>query len=378
MGHCTERVFHRGDHFFDGLIKECRRARYEILIEAYIFETDELGKRLLKVLKRKAREGVKVKILIDGIGSFSFCPLLFKKLTHKNFEIRVYNPLPFQVATNGMRSWREALSPLWRGLLNINKRNHRKTYIIDKRLAFVGSINITKLHSFRFHGERSWRDSGVRIKDERVLLLRNAFFKTWEEHLNATIARPCAQRILAITKSGLRLNDDSQSRFLQNQHLLQRFKEAESRIWITNPYFVPNKDILTALTQAAQRGVNVTIIIPRKSDMRLFPLINSLSSRRLADFPVNIFEYRPRILHVKIMIIDNWCTLGSSNLNSRSLNHDLEIDVVIRDKQVRESISRQFLYDLSESIELKKRDILERYGSGLINTIFFRLIRYWL
>lgn len=378
MNLCTERVFHRGDHFFDGLIKECKRARLEILIEAYIFETDELGKRLLRVLRKKAKEGVDVKILIDGIGSYSFCPLLFKKLNSENFEIRVYNPLPFQLASNGRLSLKKLTSSFWRGLININKRNHRKTYIIDKRLAFVGSINITKLHSHRLSGERSWRDSGVRIKDERVSLLRNTFYNSWNSHLFAGPEKPSPQRILAITKSGLRLNDDELSRYLQNENFINRIGQASKRIWITNPYFVPSSNVLEALKAAAKRGVNVTIIIPRKSDMKLFPLINSLSSRRLAEHNVKIFEYRPRILHAKVMIIDDWCTLGSSNLNSRSLNHDLEVDVVLRSNEVKVSVIKQFLYDLADSVELKKHDILKRYGQSVLNNVFFRLLRYWL
>ena len=94
--------------------------------------------------------------LIDGIGSCKLCPLYFKKLHSKNFKIRVYNPLPFKTNNSFLHGWRNLLLPLLRGAFWVNKRNHRKTYIIDKKIAYVGSINITKLHSFRLTGERYW------------------------------------------------------------------------------------------------------------------------------------------------------------------------------------------------------------------------------
>jgi cardiolipin synthase len=373
-----EILFHKGDFFFDGLLKECKRARHEILIEAYIFETDELGKRLLRVLKKKAREGVKVRILMDGIGSSSFCPLLYKKLSHPNFEIRIFNPLPHQLATNANRSLKSILSPLLKGLFTINKRNHRKTYIIDKRIAFVGSINITSLHSLRLRGERSWRDTGIKIKDERVQLLRTSFLRAWRDHLDHLSSKENLKDALINLKSGLRLNDGTFSRALQNRDLIRRIESAQKRVWIMNPYFVPTKELIEALTRASQKGINVTILIPRKSDMKLFPLINSLSTRHLADKGIKIFEYLPRILHSKVVIIDQWCVVGSSNMNSRSFRHDYEVDVVLRDPNNKESLIKQFLFDLADSVELKKKDILKRYGPQSFSTIMLNLIRYWL
>lgn len=374
----TETLFHQGDYFFDSLLKECKRARHEILIEAYIFETDDLGKRLLRVLKKKAKEGVKVKILMDGIGSFSFCPLLFKKLVNQNFEIRIFNPLPFQWAANSEIKKRVPFTRFLRGLFFINKRNHRKTYIIDKRIAYVGSINITRLHSIRFSGERAWRDTGVKLKDERVQLLRETFHKAWKNHLGHTKAKENFKAAIKSIRSGLRLNDGLFARALQNHDLIKRIDNAQKRVWITNPYFVPTPQLIKALKEAADRGVNVTIIIPRKSDMKLFPLINSLASRKLAHWGINIYEYLPRILHAKLMVIDQWCVVGSSNMNSRSLKHDYEVDVVLRDNQNKESLIKHFLFDLAESTELKRQDILKRYGSSYLYAIFFRLIRYWL
>lgn len=374
----TETLFHRGDYFFDALLKECKKARKEILLEAYIFETDILGKKLLKVLKKKAYEGVTVKILIDGIGSYSFCPLLFKKLNHKNFEIRFYNPLPFQLPHNKRHSMWTFLKGFFNGLIQINHRNHRKTYLIDGRIGFIGSINITRLHSKRFHGERFWRDTGIRLKDERVFLLREAFLRSWDYHLNPKDRYLRLKDIFHITKSGLRLNDCFLSRSLQYEDLIERIKSSKDNIWITNPYFVPPPDLTLALTRAAQRGVSVKIIIPRKSDMKLFPLINSLASRKLVEEQVEVYEYRPRILHAKIFIIDDWCILGSSNLNNRSLKHDLEVDVVLRDQESKTQLLKQFRCDLQDSVKVEKHDILKRYGEGLHHYFLINIVRYWL
>ena len=374
----SEYLYHNGDSFFDSLLRDCKRAKKEILIEAYIFNTDELGKRLLRVLRKKAHEGVKIKILIDGIGSCKFRPLYFKKLHSKNFKIRVYNPLPFQTNNSFLQGWRNLLLPLLRGAFWVNKRNHRKTYIIDKKIAYVGSINITKLHSFRLTGERYWRDTGTKLLDERVAILVSSFYRAWFGHLIQNKWREDLSRVKKIRRSDLRLNDCSLSRSFFYKELIRKITDAKRRVWITNPYFIPTLEIIKALQDAGRRGINVSIIIPRKSDMKLFPLINSLSSRKLAHEKVNIFEYKPRILHSKTMIIDDWCIVGSSNLNSRSIKHDLEVDVVLRDHENKSSLIKHFLYDLAESTELKQKDIIKRYGQGHFSSFFINLIRYWL
>lgn len=370
-----EKLFHRGDHFYDDLIQKIEQAKNEVLIEAYIFEMDKLGAKLISLLKKKATEGIKVYILLDGIGSFSFCPQQLKLLNHQNFHIKFYNPLPLKFSSHKSYSLGELISRQFHGLYWINKRNHKKVYLIDKKIAYIGSLNITRHHSYRLMRGRSWRDTGARINDNRVNHLRDSFFKAWRNYLNP---RPQIFPKLDLKPIYLKLNHCINTRQENFRQLLLKIRSANRRIWITNPYFVPDQILVEELKKAAKRGVNVSIIIPRMSDMKIFPLINSFAGRRLAGHGVKIYEYRPRILHAKTFIIDDWCMVGSSNLNSRSLKHDLEVDLVLKTKSAKRELIRQFLYDLTDAELLNRKDILKKYGESLFSDLFFGLIKYWL
>lgn len=371
----TEELYHQGDHFFDELLMACEKAQEQILIEAYTFETDELGMRLLKVLNRKASEGVEVKILIDAIGSFKFKRKILKK--YSDLELRFYNPLPLQ-SLGSRKSFKSTLNQIFIGLFCINNRNHRKLYLIDQSIAFIGSINITSHHSYRIRGERSWRDSGLKIIDHNCHLLLDSFQHNWNHHLRPIHKYQSKTWYKEIRRSRYRMNHCRKARFRFHQDLIQKIYQAKRRIWITNPYFVPTEEFCKALKDASQRDVDIKILIPRKSDMKLFPLINSLTGRKLVENKIKIFEYLPRILHSKIMIIDDWCSLGSSNLNSRSFKHDLELDIILEDSINIGRLTRQFLDDLTQSVQLEKHDIMSLYGKHFFKGNFLRLIKYWL
>jgi len=371
-----ENLYNKGDLFYDDLIRACLSAKKEILIETYTFETDELGLRLLEVLNNKAQQGVRVNILIDGIGSSQFNKYLFKKLKHIN--IRFYNPTPFQITNNQKINWKDQFRHIFTGLFCINNRNHRKLYLVDGQVAFVGSINITSFHSYRIKGERSWKDSGVRLSHTEIPLLRESFFRIWNNYLSPKHKFQSKHWYKKILKSSFRMNDCRKTRYRFQQDLIDRIVNAKRRVWITNPYFVPPEVLCEALSMAANKGIDVKIVIPRKSDMKFFPLINSLAGRKLAETKIKIYEYLPRILHSKIIIIDDWCSLGSTNLNSRSFKHDLELDIILKKSDNITRLGRYFLDDLSESIQLGKHDIMSLYGQQYIAGTFLKLIRYWL
>ncbi len=372
----VEYLYNQGDQFFDDLIMACEEAREEILIETYTFETDELGLKLLDVLDRKARSGIKVNILVDGIGSSNFNTKFFKKLKHIN--IRFFNPLPFQRSNNQYFKLSESISQLFTGLFCINNRNHRKLYLIDRKVAFIGSINITSHHSYRIKGERAWKDSGVKLSNSEIPLLRESFFRIWQNHLAPKHRFQSKRWYKKILKSSFRMNHCRKTRHRFQQDLIQRIKNAKRRVWITNPYFVPPPQLCDALKEAAAKGIDVKIVIPRKSDMKLFPLINSMASRQLIEKKIKIFEFLPRILHSKIMIIDDWCTLGSTNLNSRSFKHDLELDLILKESQNIGVLGRYFLDDLTHCAQLQKHDIMGLYGQKYVTCTFLKLIKYWL
>lgn len=353
---CEETVYHEADHFFQSLISEIRRSKKSILMHYYILDFDKIGKNVIKHLHKAVKRGVKVDLTIDGIGSSKITKKHENLIKSYGIELKIHNPLPWKsnCFINSIKNFK-----------NINKRDHRKICIIDNEVMFIGSINLSQMHSRRFLGDQSWRDSAIRIHGKIVS-------ETYQA-LTSTI-----QQTNCVARGSVRINNFDGMRERNLSNLIERIKRAEERIWITTPYFVPNNDILNSLNDAADRGVEVIILIPRKSDMRYFPLINSIFYRVLSSSNIKIFEYTKSILHAKVMIIDDWVLLGSSNLNSRSLFHDQELDYSPIQKESKSSILQQFHYDLYHSREVVSHDIMNRYVAYKLLSYFFKLIKNWL
>jgi cardiolipin synthase len=343
-----EVLFHDADPFFKSLISALERAQKNVHYESYIFEKDTLGKLIIRHLLRAAKRGVKVSLVIDGIGSSSFKAKDIIWFRNRGIDLHIYNPLPSQVIY--VRPVQFSFS-LFKSLWFINKRNHRKMCLIDKKHFFAGSFNTSMIHSRYFSGRNAWRDSGVRLTFS---------------HKNG------------LSRSRVRLNHTKRLRLYYYRELLRRIDQAQGRIWITNPYFVPPLKLSNALIKARQRGVDVRLIIPERCDLLAFPLINALYYKRLVKCGVRVHAFRPRVLHAKTMLIDDWAILGSTNLNSRSRLHDLEVDVALKSQHAINSLEYQFITDLSHTKTIGHHDIIRRYGRALPTFPFWKLVSYWL
>lgn len=362
-----EHLYHDADTYFQDLLLAIAEAREEIILESFIFDADVLGLKVCHALVEAALRGVRVRLLVDGIGAAhwprSFSPLV----KNTPLEVRLFHPLPWHLP-KGMK-----LSSYFLGLGWINKRNHRKACVIDKKLAFVGSYNITIDHLQEFGPRPAWRDSGIRIQGPQVRDIILAFERAWSSF-------PLGKRLPNFKRhQGLvRLNNSPRLRHLYFKDLCLRLKYARDKIWITNPYFIPDRKFIQLLCEAAARGVDVRVILPDVSDLLLFPWINSLSSRTLLRHGVRVYHYKSRVLHAKTVIIDDWSMLGSSNLNSRSLLHDLEMDIVTYSRKAHGQMLEQFLADQSNSeLQIYER-LIQKYWTKNIFFPLLRLIRYWI
>jgi len=367
----SEVLYHDADHFFQSLNSEIRRSQQTIWMEFYTFEFDSIGKSIIKSLAAAAHRGVDVRLIVDGIGSCSLTSLQIKFIRKLGIKLKIHNPLPWRIS--GVES--HSIVDHFNSLVKINKRNHRKLCLFDHKILYVGSINMSQLHSRRFSGDFSWRDNSIRVTGKPADLVKEVFELSWEgKFLDCRLFG----KTLSPRKSSLRINHTEQLRKYFQNDFIYRLKTAKKRIWITTPYFVPDNKILQHLNDAANKGIDVRILIPRKSDMKYFPLINSIFYRLIKGPDVKIYEYLPTVLHAKNTIIDDWVLLGSSNLNSRSHRHDLEIDYAPESQVAKNSIINQFSYDLQQSRPVQLSDIIKRYMVPGIVVPFFRLIRYWL
>lgn len=346
-----EQIFFDGKCYFASLLTDIESSTTSIDLETYIFAADQLGKQLITALTAAAKHGVKVRVLVDGAGTPQWNSNLINNLEKAGAQTRIFHPFPWR-----LWQWSRALA---KGptilkaiylLLKINSRNHRKICIIDNKVAYIGSFNICQFHlSKEQHGE-GWRDTGVKLSETDLSELVNAFEASWS-HLRIH------ERIRAIfrhiyTNPIVRLNNTWHRRRILHKNLLHRIKQCKLRIWITNAYFVPDTFLLKRLIEAAKRGIDVRILLPKKSDVMFMPWASKSFYENLLKAGVRIFEYLPSILHAKTLILDDWMTIGSSNLNHRSFLHDLEVDINIRQAESKLMLENQFLLDIAQAKEI--------------------------
>ncbi|AJC50380.1 phospholipase D-like domain-containing protein [Coxiella endosymbiont of Amblyomma americanum] len=373
-----ETVFTDGQKHFDVLLSDIKSAKHSIDLETYLFHNDILGKRVALELSKAAKRGVNVRVMVDGIGSPLWSANFARFLEEAGVKTKVFHPFPWQ-----LWDWSRSIVKLpslikWIYLvLKINFRNHRKVCIIDKEIAYIGSLNISKYHLSPKEGGEGWRDTSVRLTGINLKELTKAFNAAW---YHRTIKERLREIFYQIRKDPLiRLNYTRQRRRVLYKNLLQKMANCTYRIWITNAYFIPDTFLLGKLKEAAYSGIDVRILLPRKSDIAIMPWASSTFYYNLLKSGVRIFEYLPSMLHAKSLIIDDWMVIGSSNLNHRSLIHDLEVDIHINSKESKRALEKQFLEDLKNSreVSLNSWQILRPRIQRLMGRLVL-YIKYWI
>ena len=373
----SEQILFDGDDFFDCLIRDIDEAKSYITVEVYIFRDDILGRKLAMHLIAAQERGVKVQIIVDGMGSHDFSEKLQLLFQRKNIQVKVFNPLPFYHPFYGELTYLRKIQVMFARLIRINKRNHRKIITIDQRIMYTGSFNFTAEHT-RFHHDKKWKDMGVRVSGEQVVYGVLNFKKNWKLRDYYRYKKHARRvQIPHWRHSPLRLNQTVFMRRYFYKNLLSRINKAEKIIWLTTPYFIPKRKFIKLLGKAAERGVDTRLLVSFKSDVKLFRTLQYFYYGSLIKKGVKIYHYTDTVLHAKNYIIDDWITIGSSNLNHRSLLHDLEVDLIIQDDVNKELIKKKFIESTSEknsiSIEdLNRRPFFDRFLSRLLFTF-----KYW-
>jgi cardiolipin synthase len=372
-----ENIFVDGSAFFASLLNDISLAQHSIDMETYIFKGDKLGEDVAEALIAAAKRQVKIRVLVDGAGSPIWGGSMTRRLEKAGIDTRIFHPFPWRI-------WHWSRSvirlPLLLKviylLLKINSRNHRKVCVIDQKIVYIGSFNISKCHLQLEDGGQGWRDTGVRLENADLADLTMAFQASWN-HI------PVRERMKVIFRHFnknpiIRLNNTWQRRRILHKNLLRRITRCKDRIWITNAYFVPDNVLLKTLTEAAQKGIDVRILLPRKSDVFVMPWASTTFYYNLLKAGVRIFEYLPNILHAKTLILDNWISVGSSNLNHRSLLHDLEVDVNLQLPDSKNQILKQFSRDLTQASEISLKNW---HARPLYQRLIGRLalyMKYWI
>ena len=372
-----ETIFNDGEAYFDALLKDIHKARSSIELETYIFDNDSLGQKIAAALIEAQKRRVHVRVLVDGAGSRHWGSNLGKNLEQAGVQTRVFHPFPWHLWSLSRSFIRAPLILKWIYLLlKINSRNHRKVCLIDQKIAYVGSINITQKHLNKSAGGAAWRDTAVRLSHEDFSQLLQAFDIAW----NHQPFKERVQEAFRIVRRNplIRLNYSRHRRRVLYKNLIRILSKCKTRIWITNAYFVPDNVLLKHLRDAANTGVDVRILLPKTSDVWMMTWASATFYQNLLNAGVRIFEYLPSFLHAKSLIADDWILVGSSNLNHRSLMHDLEVDINITTPEAKKDLELQFLEDLKNSKEItlkewNKRPLWQRAMGRLA-----LYLKYWI
>jgi len=367
----SNRLYFTPQEYFGGLIGDIDRAHRQIRMEIYIFKLDETGRLVLAALENAIARGVSLQLLIDGVGSYRDAGVIAERLRSAISEVRVFHPLPWDFSL-----YRRALyagrwySRLFYLIASINHRDHRKLCLIDAQVAWLGSYNITSDHANpeSLDAADYWHDTGLRATGSVVSALDTNFNQVWHRKINSIGAR--SRRFLASEAI-------TQRRQLRLQ-LMKVLETASQRIYITNAYFNPSNQVLKMLKRKAGEGVAVRLIVPARSDIVFFPLLSRSFYADLLQARIRVFEYGHRVLHSKTMIIDDQLLVGSTNLNYRSLLHDLELDLLSADAAIVAQMEQRFDDDICASTEITLRNWQQHPWLLRLLGLLSRFLRYWL
>lgn len=328
-----------GKSKFEALIQDIRSAKEFIHLEYYIWRGDDLGKRLVRELAKKAREGVEVRLLYDGIGNAG----LPKDFFHELHEAGGYTA---------------AFLP--RFLVRLNYRNHRKLCIIDGKIGYIGGFNVGDEYLGIVKRYGPWRDTHLRIQGDAVDQMNIRFIKDWNFMADQGKI-PLELRYFPEREQfdGVRLQivssgPDTKWHNIRNGYF-KMINEAEDHIYLTTPYFVPDDGIFEGLRVAALSGIDVRILIPGNPD-HLFVYWASMSYLgQLLEAGVKCYQYEKGFIHSKSLCIDGFMSsVGTANMDIRSFELNFEVNAFLYDTKVTKELEEDFMKDLTNSVEITK------------------------
>jgi len=325
-----------GESTYAALFGAIAEAQSAVHLEYYIFEPDGVGTRLRDLLIARARAGVEVRLLLDGLGSRRCSPRFLAPLRAAGAEVGWFHPL----------TWGHML---WRPTLNL--RTHRKIAVIDGRIGFTGGVNISDTQSERASAA-AFHDLHLRLEGEAVRALQLVFAEDWYYATGRTLVatrhwptQPAGSIRCQLLPSG---PDDSQAPL--HRLFVEAVHGARQRVWVMTPYFVPTPPVLLALTSAALRGLDVRLLLPARNDNQLVRAAARSFYPELLAAGVHIAEFQPRMLHGKALLIDeDTALIGSGNVDPRSFFLNFELGVLARDEGVASALAARISADLAHA-----------------------------
>lgn len=351
------KLLNNGDQFFPKLAEEISKAKRFIMMEFYILKTDKIGKKILNLMAKKAQEGLDVYILYDHFGSNKFIDHTYlDHLKDMGIHISVFDQQTLSVFNS-----------------NLNFRNHRKVTIIDGDVGFIGGMNLGDEYN---HGSAKfgfWRDTQICVKGRGVLGLYNIFIKDWYYVTNQVLdlhrhpEKADQTGFFTVIESG----PDFENGLIKNTYL-KMMASAKKSIKITTPYLILEPEMMAALKIAAYSGVQIQLMVPGKHDYFTVGYATKSYYEPLLKMGVEIYEYEDKFIHAKTLMIDDLlASIGTVNLDPRSLNLNFEATAIFENATVNDAV-KTFNDDLKLSHrvtveEWRKRGIFTKIAQGWFN-----------
>ncbi|MDH6356896.1 cardiolipin synthase [Parabacteroides sp. PF5-9] len=346
-----------GDEKFDDLLIEIDKATHHIHLQYYIFCDDDIGNKVKAALIKKAREGVEVRVLYDDVGSWNVKPQFFKEMKEAGVEVFPFLKVVFPIFTS-----------------KVNYRNHRKIVVIDGQIGFIGGMNIADRYC-KGTSWGNWRDTHFKIEGKGVHGLQSIFMIDWyvisKQQLKGKIYYPQAtiytENIMQVATSG----PVGQWRVLL-QATVHMISIAKKYIYIQTPYFLPTEGLNQVLQTAALGGVDVRLMLPKRSDTRTANMASHSYLDDMIKAGVKVYFYQLGFLHAKLIVSDNALTcVGSANMDFRSFEHNFEVNAYLYDPTFAVQMKKRFFHDMQyceRVVPAKwlKRPITQRFAESFM------------
>ena len=358
LGGNTVELLLNGDQIFPAALAAIRSARQTITYAQYFYEEGAIGLEVAEALADRCRAGVRAHILLDGFGALLMPAEYRDSMKRAGCEVSTFRPLSPMVL----------LSPF--GFGKSNNRSHRRILVVDGRVGFTGGVGVSPKWLGNGRTEGHWRQTDVRIEGPVVASLQGAFVENWLEATgNVLGGEPYFPKLSprgSVFAQVVRSSPAGGSFSMYTMFLLA-MSSARQSIYITNPYFLPDDRMTRALTEAAQRGVRVVVLLPGAIDNNIVRQASRSQFGTLLEAGIEIYEYQAGLLHAKTMTVDGiWATIGSTNLDTRSFALNDEVNAVVYHNEVVGQLEKIFADDLTFS---RKIDLEKWRNRGFVNQL---------
>lgn len=360
--HNNLKILVNGEEKFKYLMADLKKAENHIHFEYYILKDDTTGTQILDILCDKAKAGVEVRLSYDGVGS-SISSRMLKKMKQSGVKSYPFMPVFFPRFTSKM-----------------NYRNHRKIAIIDGKIGYVGGLNISDNYNnaVKRKNKPFWRDTHLRMEGEAVKSLQIHFLMTWDFVSNEKfkVTKTYFPETSIENEAPVQIAASGPDTDWANimEAIFTAILTAESYVYITTPYFIPNDEILSALQVASKSGVEVKLLIPKESDSWTAKYATDSYLEPLLEAGVQVYRYTKGFIHAKTIVVDDlFSTIGTSNIDYRSFSINFEINALIYNQKESKQLKKIFEDDLKDSEKVTLNKWQARPKIDLLKESFCRL-----